>query len=521
MQKRIFIFFTGLFALAVSSTGFCQYPNVMISDIANPEEPSIYINPKNTNQILAGANINAYYYSNDGGYTWGNGYLQSTLGVWGDPCVVIDTAGYFYFFHLSAPPGGVWLDQIVCQRSTNNGLAWNNGFGIFQNLPKQQDKEWAVVNRMNNEIYVTWTQFDKYGDTTSTCQSNILFSKTSDQGYTWSPAVQINEIPGNCRDEDNTVEGAVPAIGPQGEIYTSWAGPAGLVFDRSLDGGTTWLDHDIFVSDMPGGWDFMIPGIYRCNGMPVTCCDLSNGPHRGTIYINWSDQRNGSLDTDIWLVKSTDGGDTWSAPIRVNDDGPGKQQFFTWMTIDQVTGYLWFVFYDRRAYDDNSTDVYCALSKDGGLTFTNFKVSESPFIPGSNVFFGDYNNISAHNHIVRPVWTRLNEDKLSIWTAILDSTYMQVQYDQGAPFSIEQNYPNPFNESTSLSYKLIKPSLVDLRLYDMSGTCVAVLIQNEFTPPGKYIRTLIPDQYGIAPGIYYIELIADGIPKHKKVIFTR
>ncbi|MEZ5146518.1 MAG: sialidase family protein [Bacteroidales bacterium] len=67
--------------------------------------------------------------------------------------------------------------------------------------------------------------------------------------------------------------------------------------------------------------------INRCNGLPITVCDLSGGPNNGTIYINWSDQSNGEDDTDVWVVKSTDGGDTWSEPMRVNDDPPGKQQF--------------------------------------------------------------------------------------------------------------------------------------------------------------------------------------------------
>ena len=48
-------------------------------------------------------------------------------------------------------------------------------------------------------------------------------------------------------------------------------------FDRSLDGGITWVLEDIVVSDQPGGWNFDIPGIYRCNGMPITVADLTDG----------------------------------------------------------------------------------------------------------------------------------------------------------------------------------------------------------------------------------------------------
>ena len=524
MHKSLLTF--GLFLVMLTGTfvANAQYKNVLVSDEYYPEETSIYINPKNTKQIIAGANLNSFYFSFDGGNTWTRNPMNSTLGVYGDPCLVIDTNGYYYFFHLSYPSNETWLDQIVCQRSTNNGLSWNNGSGIGKNDPKQQDKEWAIINPQNNDIYVTWTQFDSYGSTNPERKSNIMFSKSSDAGITWSTAMQINEIPGNCIDSDSTVEGAVPAVGPAGEIYTAWAGPAGLVFDRSLDGGQTWLDEDIFVSNIPGGWDYSVPGIYRANGLPVTCCDLSNGPHRGTIYINWTDERSNigqQQDVDVWLVKSSDGGNTWSAPRRVNDDPPGRQQFFTWMTIDQVTGYLWFVFYDRRNYNDNRTDVFMAVSKDGGETFENFKISESPFVPNSNVFFGDYTGISAHDNVVRPIWTRLDDYNLSVWTAILDPYFTGNKNENTFPLATEEVFPNPFNESTAFSFKLREAVTVTLTVYNQYGQKVCDLLENKPLQPGKYIEHFSPGSYNLPSGVYYFSLTGNGINKHRKIVFEK
>ncbi len=522
MKNHLLQILTVLFIGIIQIPVFGQFQNVLISNQNWPNETSIYINPKNTNQLVAGANLSAYYYSNDGGHTWGSGNLQSSLGVYGDPCLVIDTLGYFYFFHLSNPgTASQWLDRIVCQRSTNNGLSWNDGSGIGKNDPKQQDKEWAAVNPFNNDLYVTWTQFDTYGDPDTSQKSNILFSKSSDRGITWTIPVRLNEVPGNCVDSDSTVEGAVPAIGPNGEIYTSWAGPAGIVFDRSLDGGATWLDHDIFVNEMPGGWDYAIPGIYRANGMPVTCCDLSTGPRRGTIYINWSDQRNGVTDTDIWLSKSTDGGTTWSNAIRVNNDPPGRQQFFTWMTVDQSTGYIWIVFYDRRNYLDNRTDVFLAVSKDGGDSFTNFKVSDSPFIPNANVFFGDYTCISAHNGVVRPIWTRLDGSDLSAYTAIVDSLYNDIPENEAVPFAVDQNYPNPFTESTVFSFKLRVQSIITLSFHDILGHTVATIIDKKQLNPGKYVKSFNPASYNLPSGVYFFSLRGNGINRQRKVLYQK
>ncbi len=358
---------TFLIMLLFAVSLYAQHTNVKIAEgTSSLSEPSIYIDPNNTDHLVAGAILDKHYVSYDGGFSWNTGSLNSSYGVWGDPCLIIDGNGDYYYFHLSNPSNGSWIDRIVCQKSEDDGVSWSNGTYMGLNGTKAQDKQWAVVDYTNNHIYVTWTQFDDYGSPSPEDFSNIHFSKSTDGGETWTDALRINEISGDCIDEGNTTEGAVPAVGPNGEIYVSWAGPEGLVFDKSFDEGETWLDADIFVSDIAEpGWAYNIPGISRCNGLPITCCNLSETQYNGDIYINWTDQLNGQDDTDVWFVKSSDGGETWTERTRVNDDPPGKQQFFTWMTVDQITGYIWFVFYDRRNYEDNNTDVYMAVSTDG------------------------------------------------------------------------------------------------------------------------------------------------------------
>ena len=416
----------------LTTVSLSQYLNVRVDSPQSnqPEEVSIAINPVNPDYLAAGANINHFFRSSDGGYNWSTSYLTSSFGVWGDPVVVFDELGYLYYGHLSNPPyPGYWIDRIVIQRSTDNGLSWNDGAGIGFLSPKNQDKEWIAVdmhsNQLKGNVYVCWTEFDSYGSSNPNDSSRIKFSRSTDKGLTWSNAVTISDRSGDCIDSDNTVEGAVPCVGPNGEIYVSWAGPLGLVFDKSTDGGLTW-GTDIFVSNIPGGWDFDVSGIYRCNGMPITACDTSQSPYRGNIYINWSDQRNGSSNTDVFFVKSTDGGNTWSSPLKVNDDNSNRHQFFTWMTIDQTTGAIYVVFYDRRNTVGDATDVYVARSTNGGESFTNFKVSQSSFTPSSNVFFGDYTNISAFNKKVYPIWMRLDGSTLSVWTAIIHDSLVYV-----------------------------------------------------------------------------------------------
>lgn len=401
-----------------------------------PCEPSVAVNPNQPTQVVVGSVLNDIFMSGDAGQTWAVDTLSARYGVWGDPCLLADYNNHFYYFHLSSPENKGrdsegWLERIVCQRSDDGGRNWSRGTSIGYHGKHDQDKEWATVNPQNNHLYVSWTEFDEYGSRNPGDSSFILLSKSTNEGRTWSKPKRINQKAGNCLDDDQTVEGAVPAVGPEGEVYVAWAYNDTLYFDRSTDGGNTWLEEDIVIADQPWGWSQKVPGMQRCNGMPVTISDISDSPYRGTIYVNWTDQRNGRDDTDVWISKSTDSGTTWSAPRRVNDDGAGHQQFLTWIALDPTTGYLYVVFYDRRNTQGTDTDVYLAYSTDGGESFTNLKLTDQPFtLNDSSVFFGDYNNIAAYGNYIYPVWTQQKGKKLSVWTALIqhkDLTFNSTQ----------------------------------------------------------------------------------------------
>ncbi|MBI1267720.1 MAG: glycosyl hydrolase [Cryomorphaceae bacterium] len=425
---RIAFFFAFASLLLASELTGQSVENVLIHEWDGagyqPCEPAIAICPNNPSKIVAGSVLSNVYTSADTGKTWTRDILASPLGVFGDPCIVAGRKSVYYF-HLSDPNGKGWssdrlLDRIVVQRSCDHGKKWNKGVGIGENHPADQDKEWACLSADESRLYATWTQFDVYGSKDEKDSTIILFSQSNVKAKKWSAPVRINQKAGDCLDGDNTVEGAVPSAGPNGEVYVAWAMGKDIWFDRSLDGGKTWLDSDIRAAKIHAGWDQSIPGIGRANGMPVTCTDLSDGMHRGRIYINWTDQVEGEDDTDVFVAYSDDKGDTWSQPIRVNNDPAGAHQFFTWMSVDPKTGGVHIVFYDRRGLSGNATNVVVASSFDGGSSFENRIVSDTPFVPSGNVFFGDYNNISAVGGVVRPIWTRNDKGRLSIWTALLN-----------------------------------------------------------------------------------------------------
>ena len=391
--------------------------------ILGPCEPSIFINPKNPDNIVVGSVLDNVHISNNGGITWQTKKLKSKYGVWGDPTVLGDSKGNFYYFHLSDPEGTNWksdkmLDRIVVQKSIDNGQTWSQGIGIGLNTPKQQDKQWALIHPIQeNQIYTAWTEFDAYDSSNKDDKSRILFSKSIDSGTTWSTPIQIGNQEGNCLDNDFTPEGTT-LTSDKKNLYISWAFDSKIWFSKSSDNGDSW-SKEIVIANQPNGWNFEIKNITRCNGFPVMASDLSTSKYKGTIYINWSSQIN-EKQTDVFISKSTDEGKTWSIPKTVYSNTNKEHHFFNWMSVDPITGYVYIIYYKETAPNSSLIEVHLAISRDGTQTFSDYIISETPFSPKGTNFFGDYNNINVYNSMIRPVWTQAKNGFVSVWTALIN-----------------------------------------------------------------------------------------------------
>ncbi len=427
-------------SLIFSQTG--KIVRISKTEDINPAETSISINPNNPENIVAAflsydnklpGYIDNTYSSFDGGLTWKEVRTDNPeKRIQGDDAVAfcddnIVFHSYLSFYgleneNLKQPSSGIFISS-----SKDGGLTFPVRAVLVDHIntsAPMEDKPYVATDnsdssKFRNNVYIAWTHFQQYGSRSSSDSSQIYFSRSIDSGKTFSPAIRISTTGGDCRDSSNTVEGAITSTGPNGEVYVVWAGPKGLVFTESLDGGKSFSTEKV-IGYIYHGWDSDISGIDRANGMPVTKTDISNGKYRGSIYINWADDRFG--DNDIFLKYSRDRGKTWSNDIRVNDDkmNNGKQQFFSWMAVDPIDGSVNIVFYDRKNTDGNMTAVTLARSVDGGNSFINYNLNIPPFDCNKNIFFGDYTGIDAYNGFVIPIFMHFVErKKLAVSAALI------------------------------------------------------------------------------------------------------
>jgi hypothetical protein len=259
-----------------------------------------------------------------------------------------------------------------------------------------EDKPYIVSDTStgpySGNLYVGWTRW-------TLIDSEILLSRSTDDGQTWSKPIEIDSRPGLPRDDNGAAEGFAGAVSPDGTLYAVWSEDNDIVLASSRDGGKSFSPARPIIHTAP--IMFGVQTLDRANGFPQIAVD----PRSRRLFVTWSDYRNG--DVDVFCATSTDEGKTWSAPVRVNNDGVhnGADQFFQWLAVDPTDGAANIVFYDRRGDRENRRQiVVLARSTDGGLSFENYAWTTDPFEAGG-FFFGDYSGIAAWGGRVYGVWT--------------------------------------------------------------------------------------------------------------------
>jgi len=375
-------------------------------------EPGVAVNPANPQQVVAVFQDNAHAaYSQDAGKTWtvAEGVDPKDYRVSGDVSTVFDNHGHAFICYIAFDKLGTfnyWAhgatrNGIFVRRSLDAGKTWEADHVPVVEQPSQpgipfEDKPYLVADNTKSKyagnLYVGWTRW-------RLTDSQMVLSRSTDDGKTWSEPIEIDAHPGLPRDDNGAAEGFDGAVAPDGTLYAVWSQDNDIMFTASRDGGRTFSRARAVIHTAP--IMFAIETLDRANGFPQIAVD----PKSNRIYVTWSDYRNGDLD--VFLSSSGDRGRHWTPAMRVNNDPihNGAEQFFQWLALDPVDGSVNVIFYDRRRDPANRKQiVVLARSTDAGRSFKNYAWTEEPFEAGG-VFFGDYSGLAAHGGRVYGVWT--------------------------------------------------------------------------------------------------------------------
>jgi len=396
----------------------------IVGDAAN--EPSIAIDRNNPNRMAIGwrqfNTINndfrqaGFGFTANGGQTWTfPGVIEPGI-FRSDPVLESDADGNFYYNSLAVVP------DYFCDvfKSTTGGSAWGN-----KTYAQGGDKQWMEIDKSNSSgtghFYAYWNS------SYSICPPGS-FTRSTD-GVLFEDCVTIPNDP----------YWGTLAVATNGDLYigasignnflvakstnakdplqvVSWQMTTNVSLNGSIDFGT---------GPNPGG----------LLGQTIIAIDTSGGPYHGNIYLLCSvDRSSPNPDPlDVMFSRSTDGGVSFSSPVKINDDpGTSAWQWFGTMSV-APNGRIDVIWLDTR--DNPGTylsALYYSYSLDGGTTWSqNQKLSDyfNPHVgwPQQNKM-GDYFDMISDYTGAHLAWAAtFNGEQDVYYSYITDTTFIPVE----------------------------------------------------------------------------------------------
>ena len=475
----------------------------ILGDAAN--EPSIAVDPTNPNRMVIGwrqfDNVNnnfrqaGYGYSLDGGQSWTFPGVIDPGVFRSDPVLDFDSEGNFYYNSLTKDDYGNYNCDVY--KIDDGGIEWDEG-----TYAHGGDKQWMRIDRTdgvgNGNNYSFWTQY------WSSCQPGF-FTRSSNNGNSYENCV---EIPGE------PYWGTL-AVGPDGELYTVGAGQYyGIKVAKSTTAQIpyarfTWdFESQVNLDGEITGWKPINPA--GLLGQAWIDVDISDGPGRGNVYVAASVDRNSINDPgDVMFTKSTDGGYTWSAPIRINNDiGTNNYQWFGTMSV-APNGRIDIIWLDTRDAPQYTylSSLYYSFSIDQGETWSENKELSDLFNPHvgwpNQEKMGDYFDMISDDEGAHLAWANTLNGEQDVYYSFITPEYVGIDVNKNQNFLSLTNYPNPFEGKTTIRYKLPESGTVQLTIYDIYGKKIKTLV-NEDQQAGIYNVVFDGDKF--SEGIYYCRL---------------
>ena len=262
----------------------------------------------------------------------------------------------------------IWTDyrggtaDIYFSRSTDLGLSFSANVRANDVTTNFQIEPDVAVDSAGL-VHAVWTDNRNLFST----GPDIYYANSTDGGLSFNPTLRVNN-------DATGVEQFRPAIavGPDRSVYAVWDDPRNggrggdIYFSRSSNLGGTWAPN-IFVNDDTGN-------------VPQDNAAIAVNP-AGSIFMTWSDSRNANIAPDIYATRSTNGGATFAANMKVNDESTAVWQGFP--SVAAIEGKVQIAWTDSRNWGSSGFDVYTASSVDGVVWGSNMKVNDDT-IPGND-----------------------------------------------------------------------------------------------------------------------------------------
>src|SRR6266540_3767405 len=323
------------------------------------------------NSVLSNFRQAGWGYTTDGGAHWTfpgvleNGVFRS------DPVTNSNEVGNFFYLSLQSDVNlSFFCDDLW--RSTNGGQTWTLLSG--ERGGGGGDKEWFTIDKTNGPGHGFQYQAD---DGINCSGGGVQFQRSTDGGVTWQAPINIPNGP---------IYGTLD-VATNGNLFVGgWSGGTTFYCVRSSNaqiGNQTPIFDQVVPVNMGGsiGSGGINPG--GLDGQLFLAIDRSGGPTNNYIYMLASVVPPGRSTTDVMFSRSTNGGLTFSAPLKINDDpfNPSKWHWFSTFSV-APNGRLDAVWYDtRNAANNTDSQLFYSYSTDGGVTWSANVAVSNPFNP--------------------------------------------------------------------------------------------------------------------------------------------
>jgi hypothetical protein len=408
----------------------------------NEAEDAIAVNPTNPNNIVAMATLpdvpSGLFegVSFDGGATWTRRVI-GTGGQLGEICCDQQLAW--------DPYGNLWMvyllntsDNVPIAVSTDGGLTFRKVTEIVPTKPtgSRAPQGAAAKRRGGNPKGISsadqpsisagphsvWVSYTSYPATVVQAAGASVSGLGRFGRFSAPESVPTSDGRGNYGDT---------AVGPDGQVMVIYQdqtnGQGGSRIYTALDpdglGPAGFTDPRLLARSRVGGFDYVPVQPHRSVDAEANLAwDRSGGPHTGRVYAIWTQEvRNESDNMDIMFQYSGNGGASWSAARRLNDDQGTNSQVNPAIAVDQASGAVAVSWYDARndlgsggpgdtdGVPNDDVQIWATYSTNGGVTIApNFRVSQGTSnANGADSYFdyGDYTHAAFQSHRFWPAWS--------------------------------------------------------------------------------------------------------------------